>query len=370
MIFNVDKQAEDYYGAKIFGNDAEKASLLDTINKRFDAIWTLYKEQRVLDWSEDEFDFTQCIADFENPGNKTESEVMIEQIMFQWETDSVAAQIPFALIAPYGPCLEVIAAELRINENEIVHGATYSEIVKMAFKDPHEVLRTMLAHKHTHEKLSVVGTILLQLKKNSNALAYFGQDHFTDLEKTEHMILFYFVMYVLERLQFMASFGVTFTICQSGLFQAIGTAVKRICQDEFEVHCEYRLEVLRQLIATEHGKEAFKNVRPQLVAVLKETLQAEAKFAVDLFQDGKRAITGLNSDLLTKWSLFCGAPIAANFGITEEELGVVFPETNPLPHLENWIDINKTQTANQETNNGAYKVNVIDFDDAGVIYSI
>ena len=47
------------------------------------------------------------------------------------------------------------------------------------------------------------------------------------------------ILLFLERLQFMASFAVTFTICSTGLFQSIGTAVQKICQDELEIHAEF-----------------------------------------------------------------------------------------------------------------------------------
>ncbi len=368
MIFNINKTVEEYSNVTLFGNSDEGVALVDTINRRFDKIWDLYKEMKVLDWSEDEFDHSQTLIDFKKVHSDV-SDIMIEQLAFQWETDSVATQVPFALISPYKPCSEIIAAELRINDNETIHSATYSEIVKMSFEDPKEVLKTMTNLRHTHELLGVVGRVLADLQKKSAALNYFGPDHFTDLEKVEHMLLFYFVMYIIERLQFMSSFGVTFTICQSGVFQSIGNAIKKICQDEFEVHCEYRLEVIKQILSTPEGKLAFENLRPLMIEVLVDVINAQQKFSNDIFRNGTRSITGLNSDLLFKWALYNAGPIATNFGFTEDEIGFELPKDNPLPHMDNWIDINKSQQANQETNNTAYKVNVIDYNDATVIYN-
>lgn len=367
MIFNVNKPADEYYAVKLFGNNNDgQVQLLDTINRRFDKIWDLYKEMKNLDWDEADFEYAQCLTDFKRVPKKI-ADTMIYNIMWQWETDSVASQIPFTLIAPYDPCSEIVAAELRINDNETVHGATYSDIVKMAFDMPKEVLSEMLSKTEAHKRLSVVGNELADLKRRSVTLAYFGTQHFSEYEKTRDMILFYFVMYVLERVQFMISFGVTFTICESGVFQAIGSAVKKICQDEFEVHCEYRLEVLNQLLQMEHGQQAFADLRPKLIRILKEVIESEIVWAKFLFEDGQ-AIVGMNADILIKWALFNAKAVAQNFGFTEEEVGFEFPDENPMPHLESWIDINKTQNANQETVNGAYKVNVIQRDDANVIY--
>lgn len=367
MIFNVDKTAEEYSDARLFGNGNDgEVQLLDTINRRFHKIWDLYKEQKNLDWDELEFDHSQTLQDFKRVPKKI-ADTMIFNIMWQWETDSVAAQVPFALIAPYDPCGEIVAAELRINENEVVHGASYSEIVKMSFDMPKDVLKDMLAQIEPHRRLEVIGKELGALKKRSAALNYYGSTHFSEKEKTIDMILFYYVMYVLERVQFMISFGVTFTICDTGVFQSIGSTVKKICQDEFEIHCEYRLEVLKQLIASKFGEEAFNEVRPRLINILKEVIQSEINWAKFLFEDGQ-AIVGLNADVLIRWALFNAKAVANNFGFTEEELGFEFPEENPMPHLESWIDMNKTQNANQETTNGAYKVNVVQRNDVGVIY--
>jgi ribonucleoside-diphosphate reductase beta chain len=55
----------------------------------------------------------------------------------------------------------------------------------------------------------------------------------------------------------MASFAVTFSICSTGLFQPIGKAVQKICQDELEVHSEYRKEMIKELISDELGKAVF-----------------------------------------------------------------------------------------------------------------
>ncbi|ADI96463.1 NrdB ribonucleotide reductase beta subunit [Acinetobacter phage Ac42] len=368
MIFNVAKPAEEYYAVKLFGNNNDDGTvqLLDTINKRFDKIWDLYKEMKALDWDEQDFDFAQCLTDFKRVPKKV-ADTMIYNIMWQWETDSVASQVPFVLIAPYDPCSEIVAAELRINDNETVHGATYSEIVKLSFDMPKEVLKELLAKTEAHRRLHVVGTELAALKRRSVELAYHGSTHFSEEEKTIDMMLFYYLMYVLERVQFMISFGVTFTICESGVFQAIGSAVKKICQDEFEIHCEYRLEVLKELLASEHGQAAFAKLRPKMIKILKEVIESEITWAKFLFEDGQ-AIVGMNADVLIQWALFNAKAVAQNFGFTEEELGFVFPEENPMPHLESWININKTQNANQETVNGAYKVNVIKRNDQNTSY--
>lgn len=371
MIFNSEKTLEDYSNTKLFGNvmEAEGVGLLDTINRKFDDIWANYKEMKSLDWDENEFQYNQCLVDFEKVHSDT-AEGMINTIFWQWEADSVASQCPAVIIAPYKPCTELWEAELRINDNESVHSNTYSEIVRMSFKQPKDVLSSMMAKLNVHRRLDVIGKTLKEIQKRSQALAYFGAEAlgYTDYHITRDMMLFYYAMYLLERVQFMASFAVTFTICRSNVFQPIGNAVKKICQDELEVHAEYRLNVIKHLLASEFGMQVYNEHKELFSQMLMEVFDSEFNFIDYILDYDRKSIVGTNTDLLKKWVLFNGKSVVAALDLEIDDK-YVLPETNPMPFLDKWIDINKTQTANQETNNTQYKVNVVRDNDEGVIYN-
>lgn len=367
-IFNTDKTAVDYSQVQIIGNG--DVGLLDTINKRFQKIWDLYKELKSLDWDENEFDYSQCLQDFKKAPTDT-SEAMIKTIMWQWESDSVASQCPAVILAPYQPCTELWEAELRINDNESIHGNTYSEIVRLSFDIPQDVLKEMLNKTETYRRLEVIGKALKEVKRSSATINYMRECEGVEptQEKMYHdMILFYFCMWVLERVQFMASFAITFTICQSGWFQAIGMAVKKICQDEFEVHSEFRKEVLKELRSHPIGAVVFESLKPRLSKILDEVLDCEINWVyADVFDNGNKSLVGTNADLVSQWTLFCAKPIVHELKLDSKHK---FPTKNPMPHLEEWIDITKNQAAPQEQDNPAYKVNIVQRDDVGVIFEI
>ena len=368
LIFNVDKTAEQYEDVKLFGNG--DVGLLDTINKNFPKIWSLYKEMKALDWDEFEFDFSQCLVDFEKAPEDV-TEMMVKTIMWQWESDSVASQCPAVLIAPYEPCTELWEAELRINDNESVHANAYSEIVRMGFPVHKEVLRKMLSHNEAHRRLNVVGRELKELKRKSIVLAYKKEfENYTPTEEEicEDMMLFYFIMYCLERVQFMDSFGTTFIIAQSGWYQAIGQSVKKICQDEYEVHSELRKEVILTQMNTEIGKRVFEKLKPKMVQILEEVVDSEIRWTVeDLFVNDTKTLVGTNSDLMVKWCLFNAKAVANTLGLKTK---FTFPKSNPIPVLEDWINMNKQQSAPQEIDNPAYKVNAVEIDDTNMIFKV
>lgn len=231
-IFNINKTPEQYSNSSLFLG--EKPGLFDTINKKFPKIWKLYKEMKSLDWDENEVDYTQCNNDFKNCP-KSVSDMMIKTLAWQWEADSVASRAIAPVLAPFISSPELWACWQRISDNEVIHAATYSEIVRMSFDNPSEVLSEILSIKESVNRLETVGKVLedLYITSHKYALGQVGNNQ----ETYDILYKGIIALLMLERIQFMASFAITFTIADAGWFQPIGTIVKKIAQDELEIHC-------------------------------------------------------------------------------------------------------------------------------------
>lgn len=358
-ILSTTKTVEEYQEKNLFFTG--EPGVIDTIHKKYPKIWDLYKEMKSLDWDENEFDYSTCFGDFKSV-DKDISEMMIETLAFQWEADSVASQFPLVLIAPFNPCIEVVEAETAIQANELVHANTYSEIVRMSFENPSEVLADVLGNLESVKRLELVNSKLAEFAKVSLEHRVNGVSE--SLGATR-LIEYYFIMLLLERIQFMASFAITFTICKSGPFAAIGQAVKKIAQDELEVHCEYRKAVLTEL--SKEYPEEYEKAHDTLLALFKEVVNSEMVWTEHLFKD--RALVGTSEKLIKEWVLFNAKDVARFIGFTKEETGeFTFPRSNPMPFLEDWFNMNIQQAAPQEQDIAAYKVNVISRDDDNVTF--
>lgn len=366
MIFNTEKTVEEYSDKKLFL--AGEPGLIDTIHKNYPKIWSLYKEMKSLDWSEDEFNYSKCFLDFKTV-DKDISDMMLETLMWQWEADSIASRFPLVLISPFQPCTEIVEAEQAIMTNELVHANTYSEIVRMSFDNPTEVLEKMLAKNESFSRLELVNKTLKAFQDQSAFVNFYGVESSDERAVYENLMLFYFTLLLLERIQFMASFAITFTIVKSGPFQPIGMAVKKIAQDELEVHSEYRKEVLTELIAYDKlhfdGK-AFKRVKPTLIALFNEVIDSEMNWTDHLFEG--RTLVGTNKELMKEWVLFNAKDVARFIGFTKDDISYTFPRNNPMPYLEDWFNMNNTQAAPQEQDVAAYKVKVVTRDDENTTF--
>lgn len=358
-IFNASKSISEYKATPLFFG--AEPGLFDTVNKQYPKIWSLYKEMKSLDWDENEFDYTQCNTDFKNC-DPSVSALMIRTLAWQWEADSVASRSIIACFMPFITSSELFAAWCRVSDNEVVHSSTYSEIVRMSFDDPERVLGEVLEIQESLQRLGVVGKVFTQLRKAG------ARYQLRELEYSQQLYndvyLGVATLLMLERIQFMSSFAITFTICSSGLFQPIGKAVQKICQDELEVHCELDKEILRIEHQTKAGQTAKAETAGTLRGIFEEIVDSELAWTDNLFSEG-RTLVGATRDMIKQWVLFNAKDVAHFLKIDSK---YSFPRHNPMPGLENWINMNKTQAAPQEQDLAQYKINAVIPDDDGVIF--
>ena len=269
-VFNTEKTLEEYGEFPLFFGTAP--GLFDTINKRYPRIWALYKEMKSLDWDEIEFDYGQCNMDFKTC-DPVVKEMMIKTLAWQWEADSVASRAIAPVLAPFITSSELWAAWQRISDNEVVHAATYSEIVRMSFDDPSAVLSEILSVKESISRMNVVNAVFAEGNRLSHLWALGQVEYSQDLYNSLYVMIGALLM--LERIQFMASFAITFTICGTGLFQPIGKAIQKIAQDELEVHVQLDKEVLATEGLTERGRIAREQTKDQLEKIFNEVVESE-----------------------------------------------------------------------------------------------
>lgn len=361
LVFNENKVATDYEKKQplFFGT---QVGVFDTIHKQYPKIWELYKTMKSLDWDEAEFDYTQCNLDFKNCP-KSVADMMIRTLAWQWEADSVASRSIAPVLAPFITDSSLWAAWQRISDNEVIHASTYSEIVRMSFDDPEKVLTKVLAVKESIVRMDSVNEVFSKLYIRSHQYAL-GQC--SAEESYDDLFMGAVALFLLERIQFMASFAITFTICSTNLFQPIGKAVQKIAQDELEVHAELDKEVIRIELATERGKAAYSRLKPHIKQLCDEVVNSEMCWTDNLFSEG-RELVGTNSNTVKQFVLFNAREVYKFLGIESDHK---FPSKNPMPHVEDWINISNTQAAPQEQDNNQYKLNSIVRDDSQTSFEV
>lgn len=331
--------------------------LLDSIHQAYPDLFVLYEELKGSDWKHNEFEYWKCNVEFKTCSPSI-YRMMIRTLAWQWEGDSAAARGLGDILIPMCTAMESRVGYGRIVDNENLHALTYSEIVRNSFDDPSVILNEILAIREAHGRMSVVGEIFEKARKASLEWQNTGKR----TEEIENALMFMICgIYLLERVQFMASFAVTFGICEAGYFEPIGSGVQIIARDEYSNHVPFAERVFKHLMKTPWGQRAFAAIRYQLITAIIQLSQNEMAWVDYLHSDGDE-LPGVPPQKLKDWTLFNVRHVCISFGVlkeVEQRLGYELPTVLPLSYMKNWIDINDKQSSPQEQDNNQYLVNTV-----------
>lgn len=337
-IINLNKS--DYEVPSLFLG--ERMGLFDTVNKHFPWMREYYKKQKKQDWDEFEQPFATCNAEFKTC-HKSEYEIMKFTLAWQWEGDTEASRSLFAATSPFITSEALSRCWRIIEDNETVHAATYSEIVRNSFDNQSTIISEILSIKQSLKRLEIVDQIFHNTHIVGHKLAL-GMIDRKDPLAYDTIFLFVIAMYCLERIQFMASFSITFTMANCGRFLPIGKAVQKIAKDEVEVHIPFNQKILIYELSTARGKEAMNRLFPVVENLLRSITRSEIAYIKFLFADG-RELAGADENLITKWMLFnCIDP----YRICKVTPEFDFPSKNPMKFLNKWMNMDMIQPSPQE----------------------
>lgn len=327
----------------------EAPALFDSINTRHPELFNLYKHQKSIDWSEDELSLEQSRLDLLSCP-KNIYDIMLLNIAYQWETDSVAARAIAPLLAPFITNSEYWAGILKISEIEVTHTLTYSEIVRQCVPDPNEVFKLVMHNEKIGARLEPVLYYFEQLR-------IAGAEYILGIRKNDqelYNIVYMAIcaLYCLERIQFNSSFAATFAIVEQGWFIAIGQLIQKIMQDEIGIHAAFGRAVLNIMHNTPRGKIAKQQCSHLIEKLIDDVLAADAEWNPSLFENG-RSIVGLNPTLLNQYSYYGSIPVRQTFGLPYS------PMENPLKYMDRWLDLNAHQHAQQESSSSNYVLNSV-----------
>ena len=334
----------------------EEPALHDSVNRPYPQLFEKYKLQKSIDWSEDEINLEQSRMDLQTC-SKNNYDIMLKNLAFQWELDSIASRSITPLFAPFVTNSELWAWYSKCAEMEVLHSLTYSEIIRQCIPDPQEAISEVMENNKVIARSQKVAEVFNELQR-VGAMYTLGLLNKTDVQVKNAVVKGVVALYCLERIEFMSSFAATFSLGEQGMFQGICKLVQKICQDEC-VHYQAGEDVIKILKKSPLGV-TMKLIENELQEIIDEVVKQELSWNEYLFSEG-RSVVGLNKSLLDEWVRFNAQDAYSVLGLVNP-YGVV--AENPLPWMENWIDINKNQNANQEADNNNYTLNTV-IDDVG-----
>lgn len=339
-VFNAENTGHLTGNYPLFFGD--ELGLTDTITRPYPVLEDLYQAQLAQIWNEFEVDLTQDRQDMLSADPEL-VETMQFTILWQSLADSVASRSIASILSPYISNADLEGWYNIVQFFETIHSRTYQHIIKQTFVDPTKAISDCYANMEVLKRANV----LVEAFDNIIAL----DENSSEEDKKEAVYLGLAALYMLEGLNFMASFAITFGIVNNASVMAgIGENVRMICRDEM-LHALGGREIWK--ILEKQDPETMNRIRPKLQELYDAIVQGEYDWTDHLFSDG-RSVPRLNADLVKQYVDYMGQPIAETLKVKCKTV-----DKNPLPYMDKFIDTSKVQNAMQEKQSGSYLINAI-----------
>lgn len=320
----------------------ESGGFADTINNPYPQLEKFFQTQQSFHWNEFEVDLTQDRQDMISAPKGT-VELMRKTILWQSLVDSVAARSITGVLMDCvsNPTLEGLYNAIAYFES--IHSRTYLHIIKQTFVDPNQALREGYADQDIMGRSEV-------LRRAFDDLLNTPHDAPVEVRR-KGLYKALVAMYMLERLNFMASFAITFGIAETGIFQGISQNVALICRDEM-LHAK----VGKFILETERKENPviFAEIKAEIEEIFYEILQRELSWTDTLFTEG-RFCPNLTAERVKKYVMYEAGFVAETLGIENFES----PKENPLPYMDDYTKSDNVQVAPQELQISNYLVNSV-----------
>ncbi len=359
-IFNVHKT--DYHNTPLFLG--QQNGLFDTINKRHKVFDDLFNRMAAYDWRETEFTFQDCNYQFRTCA-PYEYDLMITTIAWQWEADTTAARSMIRILSAYITSPNLWKLFVEITKNEIVHASTYSRMVELSFDNPDEIITDVVSKMEALRRMERIAGVMSHALDVAIELET-GKTARDSVRAYDAIMMLICALLCMERVQFVASFGVTFGKGNAGKFVQFSNAVSKICTDELEIHAETDFAILEIEFGTERGIEFLQRRGADIQALVDDVRQSELNWIDYIAANGADKDPDISIDGLRTEVDLNAEPVYRFFGFKKE---LPYLTGRRLPYMETMIKIDQVQGAAQEERKGNYMLGGIINNDEGVDFS-
>lgn len=326
----------------------EELGLTDSFNLTYPEILESDQKQRELFWSADEIDLSKDAQDLLEVDENI-YELMIRALSFQLAGDSFANGSIAMLFLPIVSNPQAKGLVSYWNDTESVHDRAYSRIVAQCFKDPNALLDRV---RQDQELINRLTPLLKNFSVHMDMVYKWVNTGSVNSEDRKTCIRTLITLLGLEGIMFLSSFATTFALCEStNSFNGIAKLVGLIHDDEGGSHVKNGLSFLNIIINKERWTEWIE-VKEDAKFILDEIITTEEQWAEKLF-DGCGSVVGFNSKLLKQYTKYLAKPLYDKLGL-QWDFEVI--DNNPFPWIKSYTSPDLLQVANQEAQNGNYKV--------------
>jgi ribonucleoside-diphosphate reductase beta chain len=303
-------------------------------------------------WVPEEISLTKDKIDFKE-ATEAVKHIFTSNLLRQTALDSIQGRAPGQVFSPVIsiPELEALVNNWSFFETNI-HSKSYSHIIRNIYGVPKDVFNTIHDTQEIVEMAANVGKYYDRLHK-LNSYKETG----TDVAESHHIKAIWLALnasYALEALRFMVSFATSLAMVENRIFIGNGNIIALILQDEI-LHADWTAWIINQVQKDDpRFAQAAHDCRDEVYALYIDVIQEEKRWAEYLFKKG--VVIGLNSQILQDFVDYTAYNRLRDIGI---KYLAEHPKSTPIPWFNKHVNINKKQTALQESESTNYVIGVM-----------
>lgn len=350
--YNLHKQT-NYLKRQMFLDPAGPVTVQRFEEVRYPRIQKFEETARGFFWVPEEITLTKDKIDFKEATDAVRH-IFTSNLLRQTALDSIQGRAPAQIFNPVVsiPELEALVNNWSFFETNI-HSKSYSHIIRNVYGVPKDVFNTIHDTQEIIDMAASVGRYYDRLHE-INCLKELGKP---DVNEEMHIRAIWMALnasYALEAFRFMVSFATSLAMVENRIFIGNGNIIALILQDEI-LHADWTAYIINQIQKDDaRFAVAARECREEVYSMYMDVIKEEKAWANYLFKKG--VVIGLNQQILCDFVDYTAYIRLRDIGIkyTEDH-----PKTNPIPWFNKHVNINKKQTALQESESTNYVIGVM-----------
>lgn len=280
--------------------------------------------------------------------------IFTSNLLRQTALDSIQGRAPSQVFTPVisVPELEALVSNWSFFETAI-HSKSYSHIIRNIYGVPKEEFNKI----HATDEIIAMAANVGEYYEKLHMLNSMKEVNPSSVSESEHIKAIWLALhasYALEALRFMVSFATSLAMVENKIYIGNGNIISLILQDEL-LHTEWTAWIINQVVKEDpRFVKAAAECEEEVYKLYEDVIQEEKSWADYLFKKG--VVIGLNAEILkdfVDWTAFNRL----------KDIGIKYrsshPKSSPIPWFNKHININKKQSALQETESTNYVIGVM-----------
>jgi ribonucleoside-diphosphate reductase beta chain len=303
-------------------------------------------------WVPEEISLTKDKIDHKESSDAVKH-IFTSNLLRQTALDSIQGRAPFQVFGPVTsiPELEALTLTWSFFETSI-HSKSYSHIIRNIYGVPKEEFNKI----HDTTEIAGMAAGIGKYYENLHVLNM-RRELGEDIPVYDHKKAIWLALhasYALEALRFMVSFATSLAMVENKIFIGNGNIISLILQDEI-LHSEWTAWLINNVTKDDPAfVQIDQDCQKEVYAMYMEVIQEEKSWADYLFRKG--VVIGLNANILKDFVDYTAYTKLKDIGIKYLE---DHPKSTPIPWFNKHVNINKKQSALQETESTNYVIGVM-----------